>query len=386
MKKWLLFGATAIVVIVCVLYGAYLWMGGASGLIGKVIPKFPRFPEPAKSLHEDQQGEIYFASATPYDLDVILDGMGTAIPTTGVGTLFLPEGASAENPVPGMVILHGSGGIKPGREMEYGQFLADHGIAGFVVNYYAPRGVTEETPYMVAVIAVTEFDAITDAYGALALLCSHPAIDAENIGVMGFSYGGIAARFSLDERIRQVLAPDIPPFALHVDYYGPCFQNLNTPHTTGAPLLCLRGDDDASNELPLCERREQELREAGSLVETHIFPGAGHAWENFQPRELHEKYPYIAGCEVEYDASGHSMLNGEYIVNVPAVTSREERIAIRMASGSVMKDCVKYGYIVGRDERTKAQSDKLLLNFLTKNFTVAPSDIGTDRVGVSSLR
>jgi len=374
MKKWLFRGVAAFVVIVCVLYGIYQWQGGAAGLIGKAPPEFPSFPAPAKSLHGDQQGELYFASATPFDLDVIFDGMGNAIPTTGVGTLFLPEGASAENPVPAMVILHGSSGIKPGREMEYGQLLSDHGIAGFVVNYYAPRGVTEETPYTMKVNAVTEFDVITDGYAALKLLSYHPAIDAERIGVMGFSYGGMAARFAMDARIRQVLAPDIPPFALHVDYYGPCFQDLNTPRTTGAPLLTQRGDDDASNELPLCEKREQELREAGSQVEAHIFPGAGHAWESLEPRALHEGAPYVAGCEIEYDTAGHSMVTGEYIVNVPAATSRAERIAIRMASGSILKDYVRYGYIVGSDESTKEQSDELLMNFLEKNF----SDIDTE--------
>lgn len=252
--------------------------------------------------------------------------------------------------------------------MEYGELLAGHGIAAFVLNYYQPRGITDDTDYMLRVLSVTEFDAITDAYSALKLLSTHPSIDSDRIGVVGYSYGGMASRFAMDERIRQSLAPEHTGFALYVDYYGPCFQNLDTRATNGGPLLTLRGTLDASNDLAACSQREDELRAIGTAVEAHVFEGAGHAWEVNAPRELFPDAPYVQGCEVKYSESGRSSVNGEPVVDVPVETSRMDRIMIRVSSGDQMKGCVRNGYVIGKDDETKAKSDALLLTFLRREF------------------
>lgn len=364
MKKILIVVAGTVVLLVA----AYFALGGSAGLLDAALPEFPELPEPVEALSDERGGMIHFATRTPVDLDVLLADPTLARETTGMGTLFLPDGASAEAPVPAMVVLHGSGGISPGREMEYGELLRDNGIAAFVVDYYTPRGITEETPYMLRVISVTEFDVITDAYAALRLLATHPAIDGERIGAVGYSYGGMATRFAMDERIREALAPGHPGFAANVDYYGPCFQNLGTRKTNGAPLLTLRGTEDRSNDLEACAAREQELRALGVEVEAHVYEGAGHAWEVDSPRALLEDAPYVAGCEVRYDERGRSSVDGRPIVDVPLETSRAERILVRMESGEPLRDCVKAGYVIGRDEETHEKTNAVLLAFLERAF------------------
>ncbi len=344
---------------------AWLLLDRASSLVEATLPAFPELPPPLERLTDQREGIVTFASRTPFDLDVLLRAPEAAIPTTGIGTLFLPPEASPDSPVPAMVVLHGSGGISPGRELSYGALLRDHGFAALVVDYYAPRGIDEDTPYMLRVLSVTEFDAIADAYAARRILATHPAIDADRIGVMGFSYGGMAARFAMDERLRSVLDPGTNGFAAFVDYYGPCFQDLGTKATNGAPLLTLRGTEDASNDLAACERREGTLRALGVPVEAHVYEGAGHAWEVDVPRKLSPDSPYVVGCEVVYDESGRSSLNGAPIVDVPPETARAERVLIRMRSGRPMADCVKNGYVIGRDDATRARSDAALLAFLS---------------------
>ncbi|MDE0911406.1 MAG: hypothetical protein OSB60_13150, partial [Myxococcota bacterium] len=96
-------------------------------LVERAVPAFPEFPASVDDLSNGQAGVIYFKTSTPFDLDVLLGDPSLGIPTTGVGTLFLPE-TSTPTRSPAMVLLHGSGGISPGREMEYGQLLADNGI------------------------------------------------------------------------------------------------------------------------------------------------------------------------------------------------------------------------------------------------------------------
>jgi dienelactone hydrolase len=364
MKRWL----AVPVAVVAVGIGAYFMLGGAAGVVDAALPVFPALPPPTLRLTDEHGGEIYFATRTPTDLDVILADAAGSLPTTGMATLFVPDGASAAAPVPAMVVLHGSGGISPGREMEYGELLAENGIAAFVVDYYTPRGVTDETPYMMRVISVTEFDVIADAYASLQLLSTHLAIDRDRIGVMGFSYGGMATRFAMDERMRKAMAPMHAGFAAYVDYYGPCFQNLGTQATNGAPLLTLRGTEDKSNDLAACALREDELRALGVRVEAHVYEGAGHAWEVDRKRELFPDSPYVAGCEVRYDAAGRSSVNGRPIVDLPLAAGRAARIVARMKSGEPLRDCVQSGYLIGRDDETRAKSDATLLAFLRRVF------------------
>ena len=352
------------------LLAALAWwgIGGSAGLALWALPDFPDFPAPLAPIPDDHVGETYFESTTPFDLDVILGGMAHAQATTGVGTLVLPEGASANAPVPAMVILHGSGGSRDSREHASARHLADSGIAGFVVDYYAPRGFVGKQDYMLRVLSVTEFDAVADAYGALRHLTAHPAIDGERIGVMGFSYGGMATRIAMDERVRRALAPDHPGFATYIDVYGPCFQHFGTRETNGGELLTLRGSEDRSNDLEACKEREEELRAIGVAVEAHVFEGAGHAWEAPFPKEM-SNTPYVAGCTVVYDERGHSSVDGVPIVDVPPETPRNERIALRVASAGPMRDCVGSGYIVGRDDEAAAKSSAAIDAFLARTLS-----------------
>lgn len=330
------------------------------------LPEFPALPA-ATPLTETSAGDIYFDTRTPYDFDILI-GQGTHLPThRGMGRLFLPAAASARKPVPAVVLVHGSGGISPGREMEYGALLAAEGYAALVIDYYRPRGMTETTPYLTKTLGVTEFDAAADAYAALRVLNGHPAIDPKRVAVMGFSYGGMAVRIAIDARVRAALAPDLAPFAAHVDFYGPCFQEFHIRHTTGAPLLSLRGGEDASNDLVACAAREAELRQAGSPVSAVIYAQAGHAWENRSPRGPN-KHPYLTGCTLDYDNAGFPWVNGTPLIPPGTAPDRKQRFQLRMASSTPMGTCVKTGYIVGRDDATRVQSDYQLLRFLRQTL------------------
>lgn len=345
------------------LLGAASWWLRPQWYIGAVFPDFSELPSPVRQLTTDSQGLIHYPSSSPYDLDVLLATPEYA-PTTAMGTLQLPNPADHAPPYPAMVLLHGSGGMKPGREMDYARWLADQGIAAFVVDYYQPRGVTSELHYMLSVLAVSEFDALSDAYHALKILRTHPLLDGKRIGVIGFSYGGMAARFAMDNRIRRAFLADSPGFRLHVDNYGPCFQNLRSASITQAPLLTLRGDRDASNELPACAQRENELRALGATVQAHVFQGAGHAWENTAPRLFQKNKPYVSGCEIHYDAQGRAYAGTQPVSAQESDSDRHTRIAYRLRSRNALGDCVKQGYLIGNDPHTKVEARKALKTFL----------------------
>jgi dienelactone hydrolase len=270
--------------------------------------------------------------------------------------------------VPAIVILHGSGGISEGREYEYAQLFTQNGIAAFVVDYYAPRGVTEQTPYVMKTMAATEVDIMSDAYSALKILGTHPAIDAERIGVTGYSYGGMATRYVLDDRLKNIMAPDVPSFALHMDIYGPCHQTLGHKGTTGAPYLAIHGDADNSVDPALCQEVYKDLEAAGSQVESHVIAGAGHAWENYAPLSEFEG-SFVRGCKFSFDENGTFLVNGKSgrFQPTPEMT-RPQRAMVRAGLGELAGSCVGQGYTVGNNPEADKQSKAIQVEFMKRVF------------------
>lgn len=326
------------------------------------LPELPDYPAPTQ-LSPKTSGDVYFSSLTPGDYKWLVLPDQKLLMTTVNAQLFLPSGASADQPVPAMIILHGSGGILPSRETAYGQWMASQGVAGLVVNSYGARGVTEQTPYGLRVAIVSDADEVADAYSALKFLNQHPSIKSTKIGLMGFSYGGMATLAALDRRIQQNLAPEVPAFALHLDYYGPCHFDLQTIETTGAPFFSLRGAEDQSNDLEACTRVENSLRVAGSAVGSTIFPSAGHGWEMTSPRQF-IKTLNPAPCHQVLLANGDWQI-GDKTIAAPNITSRNDKFLFRLAIlGEMKKNCMSEGYIMGQDKVTHTQSNRLLEQYI----------------------
>lgn len=333
------------------------------------LPPFPDLPAPQATLAAGQSGTVYFPTKSPYDFSRVLHNYEASPDTTGMGTLVLPDGVSADAPVPAIVILHGSGGITEGREDRYAKLFAENGIASLTVDYYSPRGVTEDTPYVMKTMITTEVDILADAYSALKVLGTHPAIDASRIGVTGYSYGGMATRYVLDDRLKAIMAPDVPPFALHMDIYGPCHQTLGHTGTTGAPYLAIHGDNDNSVDPALCQEVYKDIKAAGSTVESHVMPGAGHAWENAAPQTT---FPggFVRGCAFSFDPeTGVFLVDGKAgrFVPKPGMT-RNERAYVRSTLGELAGTCVGQGYLVGSDPETDAKSKAIQLEFMKRIF------------------
>ncbi|MBC3767401.1 dienelactone hydrolase family protein [Neptunicella marina] len=333
----------------------------------KALPSLPPLPEyPAVTqIDANTSGEIYFQSTNPGDYKQLVLADQPSPDITVKALLTLPNNATAEHPVSAMVILHGSGGILPSRELDYAKWLAGQGVATMVIDTYAARGVTEQTPYGLRVAIVSDADEVADAYAALKLLNQHPLINHNKIGVMGFSYGGMATRAALDKRIYQNLANGVAPFALHVDFYGPCHFSLQSEHTTGAPYFSFRGAEDASNDLARCAKVEQHIRQTGSTAGSHIFANAGHGWEMTTERKFVATLN-PAPCEQLLTPEGNWQLNGKLIEmpdNSDATIQFQTRLQLL---GQMKQSCMSEGYIMGKDNVTHVQSNKMLFELIQR--------------------
>src|SRR5262245_52003920 len=122
------------------------------------------------------QGVLVFA--TPGSLVRTADGrsMTHGAPEKVAGELRLPEG---KGPFPAVVLAHGCNGNR-GMERNWGAELRAAGYATFVLDSFGPRGLMEVCTNGRALVPLQR---VPDAYGALRLLATHPAIDPRRIAL-----------------------------------------------------------------------------------------------------------------------------------------------------------------------------------------------------------
>lgn len=311
------------------------------------------FHWPAPEETPRVEGEaVTFASSSPFSpLDI-----GTAPATEAQGRLFLPSEASADNPVPAVIMLHGAGGVIGNRELRYGRELAAMGVAALVVDVFGARrdlanGFTER------LLNITETMMVADAYAGLDYLAAHPAVDAERVVLIGFSYGAMSTIFAAYQQIAEAFRPDGLRFAGHVAFYGPCIARFAEPTTTGAPVLMLAGGKDAIVEPERCRQILADLEAGGSETRFVLYPEAVHQWDGgFRgPRPIGRT---MTGCSFTVSGDGRIWSRNIYL---PITGPLMRKVALGLCVDSE-------SYLIGRDEAVRTQSNADLGRFLAGVF------------------
>ena len=230
-----------------------LWPGTPPGSHETTVPEAVRIAP---------GGDHVISSVHHPSITVYLPAAGTA---TGAGVLVIPGGGHRE-----IWIDHEGYAV--------GEWLSQHGIAAFVLKYRLAR-----EPGSTYTVEGTELD---DTQRALRLIRSKAAewqLNADRIGVMGFSAGGeLAALASSRYDSGRPGATDA------IDRRGskPAFQALiypGIPHDMHlskemppAFLACGAQDrPDISEGLP---QLYLNMKRAGAQAELHIFAGMGHGF------------------------------------------------------------------------------------------------------------
>ena len=247
-------------------------------------------------------GVYTFASSTPRTPADLLDRSRQREPANAIGRLFMPEGSAR---VPAVVLVHGSGGVYPALLNYWPEQFKRVGIAALVIDVFSPRGVKSTVNDQSLVPYGAD---VADAFAALALLASHPRVDARRIAIMGFSRGGMTATRTAVERIIAGSAPPGLRFAAHVPVYsGGCvgaFRLLVEPGVfSREPMLWVHGDADDYAAMAPCQDYAQQIGAAGTPVEFVVLPGAGHKFDadDQRRRELPRAQRTRTQCPLQTD-------------------------------------------------------------------------------------
>ena len=191
---------------------------------------------------------------------------------------FVRPGDPAKGPWPAVVILHGSGGPSE-REDGYAAALAASGIASLTIDEWVPRG------FMNGGRPAGVPETLTDVYAARQWLAAQPDISSDGIGVMGFSFGGVASMLTATRVYQtqfggaggfQAIMPVYPVCWVYNRVPGYAFQDL-----TGAPVMLAFGTADEYDDAPrACPDLVEGLAPADrSRVRLLALPGAHHAFD-----------------------------------------------------------------------------------------------------------
>lgn len=318
------------------------------------------WPEPGQ-VEGIESRRITFPSHSPFTLADVGAGPRRDPSTEAIGTLFLPPEASASEPVPAVIMLHGASGVLGQREMTYGRQFAAMGVAALVVDAFAARR-DRATRFLDRLIEITEAMVLADAYAALHYLAERPEVDAARVALIGFSYGGMAATYAAYEQVAERYAPEGARFAAHVAFYAPCIVEFEDSRATGAPLLMLYGTNDAIIDEARCAAVARDLESGGAQVERIAYEGAHHQWDGrfAGPRMIGRN---LAPCRFIVEPDGRVHDSGWLPLPMSGSFTRKLMLALCVA---------EEGYLIGRDEAVRARSNRDMGRFLEKAFTAAP--------------
>lgn len=306
---------------------------------------------PVADLADGRTGKVYFESVTPSGFFQLAKGQAT-LKTVIFGTLQVPKKATV--PVPAMVIAHGSSGVAE-RESWWADHLNDIGVAGFIVDSFTPRNIRDTSTDQTQLSTAAN---VADAFTALKLLATHPKIDRQRIGVIGFSKGGQVALWTEFEPYRHAIIGDQTKFAAHVPLYPACNDWQVTEHLTGGPMLMLLGGRDDYTPAAPCREYGQWLKSKGVDVSVIVYENAYHDFDSIRPPVRAKNVVTGRNCGMQVDLDRF------------AITIRASGEDITRSVAAYSRGCQERGAMVGGDSEGRKKSPEDVKTFLKKVFTL----------------
>jgi dienelactone hydrolase len=213
------------------------------------------------------------------------------------GVLFRPEGAG---PFPGVVALHGCGGLVnrsgkiASRFADWGDRLSGAGLAVLFPDSFTSRGLTGQCRVRERNIRNSR-ERVADALAARRWLQSQGWAAKERVSVMGWSGGASAALWAT--RLRGAPRDGSPDFRSAVAFYPGCRQLGNAAWAARVPTLILIGRADDWTPAAPCEQMVSEARGRSARAAIVVYPGAYHEFDR-------PDYPVRALTGLAFSADG----------------------------------------------------------------------------------
>lgn len=222
---------------------------------------------------------------------------------------------------PAVLILHGSAGPS-GREGGYAKALNAAGFATLEPDQWSPRGLKGGSEGRPKTITET----LPDVFGAKRFLSGRAAIDPSRIGVMGFSFGGIASMLAATRAHNERFA--VSPFAAYMPCYPVCWLYSSGGEfvfsdLVDAPVFILTAALDQYDNDP----------EAGRKLVASLSESDRKNVRTQAMADCHHGFDMPGADFLARDPGGHRGKGGDVIMRYnPLQTTEAHRLAVRFFS------------------------------------------------------
>lgn len=181
--------------------------------------------------------------------------------------LYTPAG---KGPFPALVVIHEWWGLNDWVK-EQASKLSDEGYITLAIDLY--RGKVATTPDLAHELmrGVPDDRSDRDLHMAVEFLKSQPDVKKDRIGAIGWCMGG---GYALDAALEE------PTLAADVINYGALADDPDDLKKINAPILGLFGGQDRGIPPSAVNKFAEQLKSLGKSIDVHIYPDAGHAFEN----------------------------------------------------------------------------------------------------------
>jgi len=181
--------------------------------------------------------------------------------------LYTPQG---KGPFPAVVVIHEWWGLNDWVKEEASK-LADLGYVALAVDLYRGHVATTPDEAHELMRGVPEDRAQRDLLAAYDYLSAQKNVRSTRIGSLGWCMGG---GYSLELALHQ------PKLAASIVNYGHLATDTAQISKIGGPVLLIFGGKDRGIPVDSVEKFNEQLKEIGKRPEMHIYPEAGHAFQN----------------------------------------------------------------------------------------------------------
>ena len=262
---------------------------------------------------------IYFNSANPFSFKDIIKNLDDQEKQIAYGVLNIPENSTL--PVPLIIGVAGSMGWGP-HNFEYMELYRKMGIATFELNSFKCRNISSTVGDQ---IQVTTAMMILDAYRALEVLSNDPRIDANRIGLTGWSLGGGVTLFSGWEPLKSIISPELD-FIARLAFYPPCFAHPENIDFTKNPTHILIGELDNWTPAIACEELVESLNNNGyTNFGLTVYEDSHHSFDRDSELGLIEDGYNFTDCRFNITDDGAVRMN---FLNIPMTTPLLQKIGL----------------------------------------------------------
>ncbi len=183
------------------------------------------------------------------------------------GILYMPEG---EGPFPALVVIHEWWGLNDWVKQQASNY-ADQGYVTLAIDLYRGQVATNPDEAHQIMRGVPEDRANRDLLAATSYLRSLTTVNGKRVGAIGWCMGG---GYALDLAIAD------PKLKVAVINYGHLASDKTTLKKIHASILGIFGGQDKGIPVTDVNKFEAEMKALNKKVDIHVFPDAGHAFEN----------------------------------------------------------------------------------------------------------